>query len=71
MNAWPETKFDEQVRVRFPSGKPAANYRYEIVRADGARVHGVTDGDGWAEVQKSAGIETHRIRLLGPAGGGP
>ena len=71
MNAWPATKFDEQVRVRFPSGKPAANYRYEIVRADGARVHGVTDGDGWAEVQKSAGIETHRIRLLGPAGGGP
>ncbi|MGY0559946.1 type VI secretion system Vgr family protein [Luteimonas sp. A277] len=69
MNSWPETRFDERVRIRFPSGKPAANYRYEILRADGARIGGVTDAKGWTELQKSSGVERHRIRLLGPAGG--
>ncbi|WP_149193792.1 type VI secretion system Vgr family protein [Luteimonas suaedae] len=67
VNAWPETKFDEKFRIAFSDGEAAKNYRYEIVRADGAIIQGVTDGDGWADLQKGVGVEQLTIKLLGPA----
>src|SRR5690606_38277540 len=68
MNEWPQTKFDERVRLVLPNLEPAANYRYEFVRSDGATIAGVTDADGWTTVQKSVGTESFAIRLLGFAG---
>ncbi|MEQ9508859.1 MAG: DUF2345 domain-containing protein, partial [Alloalcanivorax xenomutans] len=69
MNSWPNTQFNKKVRVSMPSGAPAKNYRYEIVRADGARIQGVTDADGWAEVQSANALEKYSMRLLGPSKG--
>ncbi|MEO7067368.1 MAG: DUF2345 domain-containing protein [Rhodanobacter sp.] len=66
MNGWGEAKFDEKIRITLRDGKtPAQNYRYEYVRADGAKIQGVTDGDGWATLQKGLGMESLSIRLLG------
>jgi len=71
MNGWGEPKFDERVRITLRDGKtPAPNYRYEYVRADGAKIQGVTDGDGWATLQKGLGMEPLSIRLLGTTQGG-
>ncbi|MBE1161088.1 type VI secretion system Vgr family protein [Dyella acidiphila] len=68
MNNWDEAQFDERVRLTQRDGKTAAaNYRYEYVRADGAKIQGVTDGDGWASMQKGLGMEPLSIRLLGKA----
>ena len=67
MNSWPESKFDERFRLVQRNGKPAANYRYEIVRADGGKIQGVTDADGWTDLQKAIGVEEVAVRLLGPA----
>ncbi|MGY0611848.1 type VI secretion system Vgr family protein [Luteimonas sp. A501] len=67
MNSWPESKFDEKFRLVQRNGKPAANYRYEIERADGARIQGVTDPDGWTPLQKGVSMDGLLIRLLGPA----
>jgi len=69
MNSWPESKFDERFRLVQRNGDAAANYRYEIVRADGARIQGVTDADGWTDLQKAVGVEEVAVRLLGPAEG--
>ena len=69
MNSWPQAKFDENFRLVQRSGEPAANYHYEIVRADGARIQGITNADGWTDLQKASGIEEVAIRLLGPAEG--
>ncbi len=46
LNRWTETKFDERVKFLLPDGTPASNHRYAIIRADGARIEGVTDSDG-------------------------
>lgn len=67
MNAWPETKFDERIKIVYGNGDAAKNYKYEITRADGAKISGVTDADGWTTVQKSEGMEDLLIKLLGPA----
>ncbi len=71
MNQWDEAAFDERVRLTLRDGKtPASNYHYEYVRADGARLQGTTDDDGWATLQKGLGLEPLTLRLLGKAPGG-
>lgn len=70
MNQWGEPKFDQKVQLKLPGGTPAKNYRYEYVRDDGAKIAGVTDGDGWATVQKDTGTNSLGIHLLGKAHGG-
>ena len=71
MNQWDEAAFDERVRLTLRDGKtPASNYRYEYVRADGARLQGAPDDDGWATLQKGLGLEPLTLRLLGKAPGG-
>ena len=67
MNEWPMARFDEKVRIVGPDEKPLPNYRYEYQRADGAKIGGITDSDGWAELQNAVCVEELTIRLLGPA----
>ncbi|MEZ0473805.1 DUF2345 domain-containing protein, partial [Luteimonas salinilitoris] len=66
MNSWPETKFDQRLQLVKRNGEPVKNYEYELVRADGAVIRGVTDGEGWTPVQKGLGLEQAAFRLLGP-----
>ncbi|WP_248741308.1 MULTISPECIES: type VI secretion system Vgr family protein [unclassified Pseudomonas] len=65
-NTWAQTPFNERVRV-VRNGSPLPNYRYAMTRADGARVEGVTDGDGWAALQQGLTTEGYEFHLLGPA----
>ncbi|AZC32291.1 type VI secretion system Vgr family protein [Pseudomonas chlororaphis] len=64
-NTWSQTPFNERVRV-VRNGKPLPNYRYALTRSDGARLEGITDGDGWAEMQQSLTTEGYEFHLLGP-----
>ncbi|KRC80479.1 hypothetical protein ASE30_23845, partial [Achromobacter sp. Root83] len=64
-NSWSHSDFDERVRV-VRNGEPVPNYRYAIVHADGARIEGVTDGDGWAELQRGLTVAGYSFHLLGP-----
>ncbi|MBV4460113.1 type VI secretion system tip protein VgrG [Pseudomonas sp. COR58] len=65
-NTWEQTPFNERVRV-VRNGNPLPNYRYAMTRADGARIEGVTDGDGWAALQQGLTTEGYEFHLLGPA----
>ncbi|WP_237656343.1 type VI secretion system Vgr family protein [Xanthomonas translucens] len=67
LNRWTDTKFDERVKFLLPDGTPASNHRYAIIRADGARIEGVTDSDGWTEMQKALGVEEYFIEWIGKA----
>lgn len=66
MNAMPGVgKFDEEIRIAWPiDGKPLANRRFEITRANGSVVRGTTDADGKTGLQKSDFPEDATIRLL-------
>jgi len=65
-DTWEDSRYDERVRVT-RNGKPVPNYRYALVRADGARQEGVTDGDGWAQLQRGLVAEGYEFQLLGPS----
>ncbi len=65
MNTWPNTKTDEELVLQWPiDEKPVANRKYEIVRADGAIISGVTDANGKTGLQKSDFVENIKLRLL-------
>ncbi|MDP9519353.1 DUF2345 domain-containing protein, partial [Pseudomonas protegens] len=64
-NSWTQAPFNERVRV-MRNGRPLPNYRYALTRNDGARLEGITDGDGWAEMQQSLTTEGYEFHLLGP-----
>jgi type VI secretion system secreted protein VgrG len=68
VNTWSDVKFDQHVRIMNGS-EPVANYKYEIIRADGSVQSGVSDANGWTELQKSEIPEDFAIRLIGPAEG--
>ncbi|RPE74669.1 uncharacterized protein DUF2345, partial [Vulcaniibacterium tengchongense] len=70
MNGWPQSKFNERFQAVFPDGEPARNRRYVITRADGAKIHGVTDAMGNIDLQKGLGPETLSIDILDEAEGG-
>ena len=65
-NSWPQSTFDERVRI-VRNGTPVANYRYAIIRKDGAQMEGITDADGWADLQRGLTMEPYDFVLLGPA----
>ncbi|WP_043317835.1 DUF2345 domain-containing protein, partial [Pseudomonas sp. PI1] len=65
-NAWERAPFDERIQLK-RNGRSLPNYRYEIVRSDGTRIPGVTDSEGWADLQRSLTTEGYEIQLLGPA----
>jgi type VI secretion system secreted protein VgrG len=65
MNAWPETKTDEELVLRWPiDDKPVASRKFEILRADGSMIRGVTDAAGKTGLQKSDFVEQIQMRLL-------
>jgi type VI secretion system secreted protein VgrG len=66
VNQWHGAPFDERVRLTLRDGTtPAANHRYEYMRADGSKITGVTDQDGWTTFQNTAGAEPLGFRWLG------
>ncbi len=67
MNQWGEAKFDQRVKLMTRSGKPAPNQRYEIHRADGAVISGVTDSEGWTELQNGLSLDGAVVQWLGDA----
>ncbi|MDO1530445.1 type VI secretion system Vgr family protein [Fulvimonas sp. R45] len=67
MNQWSEPKFDQRVKLVTRSGKPAPNQRYEIHRDDGAIIKGVTDGEGWTQLQKGMSLDGISVKWLGKA----
>ncbi|WP_407351270.1 type VI secretion system Vgr family protein [Luteimonas sp. R10] len=69
MNAWPESRFNEKFQAVFADGEPAANQKYVITRADGARIQGVTDAMGQIDLQQGLGVEGLTIELLGEVDG--
>src|SRR5690606_8511184 len=65
MNSWPEARFERNVCVRLQDGTPAAGYRYELERADGALISGVTDEAGRVPLQRGLSPESVAIRITG------
>ena len=67
LNEMPKSKFDQQVFIMQPNGKPAKNVRFEIVREDGSVIKGVTDSTGNTKVQKAQSWGNYTINVLGKA----
>jgi uncharacterized protein (DUF2345 family) len=64
MNQWPEGRFDKEIVLYNNTGDPIADRRFEIVRHDGARIHGVTDAQGRTGLQKSQFLGGYTFRLM-------
>ena len=45
-----------------------SNTKFEIIRADGSTIPGVTRADGGTGIQKSTAPDGYSIRLLGETG---
>jgi type VI secretion system VgrG family protein len=67
MNSWGDAKFDQRVKLVTRSGRPAPSQKYEIHRADGGVVAGVTDGEGWTTLQNGIGLDGMTVKWLGKA----
>ena len=67
VNSWGDVNFDRQFQLVKSDGTPAANYKYELIRADGSVISGVSDAQGWTPRQKSLTPEDIKVRLIGPA----
>ncbi|MFT4257750.1 MAG: DUF2345 domain-containing protein, partial [Pseudoxanthomonas sp.] len=71
MNAWPESKFDDDYIVRHElTGEPLEGIEVELQRADGAVMRVVTDAQGRLPKQRSSWIEQVTMRVIGKAKGG-
>ncbi|QJE02011.1 type VI secretion system tip protein VgrG [Massilia forsythiae] len=57
--------FDEKFQLVDPVGDPIANMRYEILKEDGGKIAGVTDGEGMIPLQHGMRPERLDIRILG------
>jgi type VI secretion system VgrG family protein len=57
--------FDEKFQLLDPSGDPIKNMRYAIMKEDGARIEGVTDGEGRIPLQQGFRPENIQIVILG------
>jgi uncharacterized protein (DUF2345 family) len=64
MNSWATSSFDEQFVLAQENGRPIANTPFEITRADGAKIQGVTDSEGRTGLQKSIALENIGVRIL-------
>ncbi|HCY64592.1 MAG TPA: hypothetical protein DHV59_17570 [Oxalobacteraceae bacterium] len=65
MNTWPTSKFDQEIFIKQPNGKPLQGVKFELIRADGTKIRGVTGPDGSTKIQKSIALESYTIRILG------
>ncbi|WGS51929.1 type VI secretion system tip protein VgrG [Paraburkholderia sp. D15] len=71
LNSLDKPAFNDKYLLRDRiSGDPLKNHPYEIIRADGSRLSGVTDELGHTSEQKSNDIETVVIRALRPGKSG-
>jgi len=67
MNSWPTAKFNDYFVVLDHENNPVPGQAYEITRADGAIIRGVTDANGRTTLQQGLSIEGIRVRILGEA----
>ncbi|MWS40756.1 type VI secretion system tip protein VgrG, partial [Escherichia coli] len=68
MNDWTNSPFDEGFQLLDEAtGKPLAQYRYELIRQDGTVISGVTGHDGHLSQQCSEIAEALELRILGCA----
>lgn len=58
------SKFDERFRIELDDGQPAAGVEYEITRADGSLIKGVTDSEGTIPVLESDRDEIVELRVF-------
>ena len=64
-NEMPQSKFDQEVFIMTPSGKPAKNIQFEIHREYGSVIKGITDSVGNTKIQKSPDWGRFTIVLKG------
>jgi len=64
LNSWPSTSFNERFQTFFNDGKPIRNRAYALVRKDGARFEGRTDGDGFITLQQGMTLEGLALEWL-------
>jgi type VI secretion system secreted protein VgrG len=65
LNSRPATAFNDPYVLRNKiTGEALKNHPYEITRADGSVIKGVTDELGKTSVQRSNDVETVLIRVL-------
>ena len=57
LNSWPGTSFNERFQTFLTNGEPIRNRAYALVRKDGARFEGRTDGDGFVTLQQGMSLE--------------
>lgn len=68
MNTWPTSKFDQEIFIKQPDGKPVSNVKFQLIRADGSMIPGVTRADGGTGIQKSTAPDGYSIYITGGAG---
>jgi type VI secretion system secreted protein VgrG len=68
MNSLPKTKFNDPYVLRDRiTGEVLKNHPYELVRADGTRLTGMTNELGHVPEQKSENVESIMLRALRPS----
>ena len=63
LNSWPSTSFNERFQPFF-NGQPMRNRAYALVRKDGARFEGRTDGEGYVTLQQGMTLEGLTLEWL-------
>ncbi|CAJ0557395.1 unnamed protein product, partial [Mesorhabditis spiculigera] len=56
-NSWPSTSFNERFQPRLGNGLLIRNRAYALVRKDGVRFEGITDGEGYVTLQQGMTLE--------------
>ena len=65
MQSWDAGDYDEGFILRWPfDNEPIRNRRFELTRHDGSMMQGQTDGEGRANLQKSAFVENLGFKIL-------
>ena len=64
-NEMPKSKFDQEILIKTPSGKPIANRRFILTRSDGTKIQGITDANGSTGIQRNdARVEKITLTIL-------
>ncbi len=64
LNSWPSASFNDRFRTRFTNGQPIRNRAYALIRKDGARFEGCTDGEGFITLQQGMTLEGLVLKWL-------
>lgn len=59
-----ETKFEKEVILQLHNGEPAKNRKFQLIREDGSKILGRTDGEGKLGLQKSDLFGHFEITIL-------